>query len=250
MVSKTDVRGVTGGYAEIFNTRGGKYHAAMQAFPEARRREFELPVRLLALQAGERLLDWPSGGGYLRRYLPDGINLSERDDSDGFVRATGRDDLGMPVAGRAYDAGLSLTGLHHETDKRPIFRAWHGLLRPGGRVVIADAAAGSAVAAFLDGFVDAHVPGGHTGFYLDEAVPETLRSAGLDVLSCEDLTYPWVFVSRREAARFTRLLFGLRTELTLEHVEAALASELGFCDVDGAVGLNWGLRFIRAVRRG
>lgn len=60
-------------YEKIFAERGAAYHRAMCRAPAARAAEFEAAVRLAEPKRGEYLLDAPSGGGYLERYVLAGV---------------------------------------------------------------------------------------------------------------------------------------------------------------------------------
>ncbi|MEZ5140807.1 MAG: hypothetical protein R2711_19140 [Acidimicrobiales bacterium] len=71
---------------------------------------------------------------------------------------------------------VSIAGIHHETDHRPCSALAAGLA-PGGRLVLADVAAGSAPARFLDGFVGDHNGHGHAGTYLGDDLAELARRA-------------------------------------------------------------------------
>ena len=73
-------------YEKIFAERGAAYHGAMCRAPAARAAEFEAAVRLAEPKRGEYLLDAPSGGGYLERYVPAGVCVVEVDPVVGFGR--------------------------------------------------------------------------------------------------------------------------------------------------------------------
>jgi SAM-dependent methyltransferase len=237
-------------YTEIFDLRGSRYDAAMRLHPLARRREFEFPLRMAALRDGDRLLDMPAGGGYLRDFVPPGVTWVGYEPSRGFGALA---DAGGPLhetrfEAASFDACVSVAGVHHIVDKRPLFAEWRRVLKPGGRLVLLDASVGSPTARFLDGFVDRHTDTGHAGVYLDAGTGRDLAACGFRVLESRALQYPWLFASRREAAEFCSLLFGLRPETPVGRVEAELAAVLGFdAQPDGGVGLRWSLQAYSAV---
>lgn len=57
-------------YREIFNHRGEAYHQAMKLCPDARNREFTIPLELLDLQAGNILCDFPQAVGISIVFFP------------------------------------------------------------------------------------------------------------------------------------------------------------------------------------
>ena len=60
-------------YEQIFRQRADAYQKAMELYPAARDREFQLAVSAADIRPGDVVCDAPSGGGYLRAYLPDGV---------------------------------------------------------------------------------------------------------------------------------------------------------------------------------
>jgi SAM-dependent methyltransferase len=234
-------------YAEIFAERGAAYHRAMAECPRARDAEFRAVLDPLAGRSG-LLCDMPSGGGYLAAHLPEGMRYVGVDPSEDFVRAC---PVGVecvksaiaeiPLADGAVDCIVSLAALHHEPDLPAVFREMRRLLKPGGRAVIADAAAGTAVAAFLNGFVNANNPMGHDGHFLDELTAGLIEDSGFTIADDRLVDMPWRFDSLAEAGAFCRQLFWM-PNLTAENVAAAMEREIGFDLIDGRPHLRWALR--------
>ena len=162
------------GYQELFDSRGAGYDDAMARWPSARDEEFAFAIDLAGPVAGERMLDVPAGGGYLAERLPDGVEYLALETAPSFAarcRARGLDVVEAPLDGSTLPAGsvdvvVSIAGVHHEADLGALLGAWRRLLRPGGRVVVADVAVGVSVATFLDGFVGRHNGVGHAGTFL------------------------------------------------------------------------------------
>jgi len=236
-------------YAEIFAERGAAYHAAMAACPHARDAEFRAVIEPLADRTG-LLCDMPSGGGYLAAHLPSGLSYVGVDPSDDFVRAC---PIGtvcikgsiseVPLGDGAADCLVSLAALHHEPDLPKVFGEMRRLVRPGGRVVIADVAAGTPPARFLNGFVDANNPMGHVGLFLDDRTAGLIEAARFTIADDALVDMPWVFDSLAEAGDFCRSLFWM-PDLDAAAVADAMYREIGFDVIDGRPHLRWVLRRI------
>ena len=238
-----------GSYAEIFAERGAAYHAAMAQCPHARDAEFRAVLEPLAGRSG-LLCDMPSGGGYLAVHLPAGMRYVGVDPSDDFIDAcpAGVERLkaaitSVPLPDGSVDCLVSLAALHHEPDLPAVFGEMRRLLKPGGRAVIADVAAGTPPAAFLNGFVDANNPMGHDGRFLDETTAGLIESAGFGIADDRVVDMPWQFGSPTEAGAFCRQLFWM-PKLSADQVAAAMDREIEFDLIDGRPHLRWALRRI------
>jgi SAM-dependent methyltransferase len=237
-------------YSEIFAERGAAYQQAMAECPAARDAEFHAALDPLRHKPVRLLCDMPSGGGYLAAHLPAGMRYVGVDPSDDFVSACPAGTVciqapitAVPLADGTVDAVVSLAALHHEPDLAAVFREMRRLLKPGGRAVIADAEAGTPVAAFLNGFVDEHNPMGHVGIFLDEHTAGLIEEAGFTIADDAIVDMPWRFDSIQEAGTFCRLLFSM-PELDAAAVADAMERQLGFAVVDGRPHLRWALRRI------
>ena len=236
-------------YAEIFAERGAAYHRAMAECPHARDAEFRAVLEPLA--GRERLLcDMPSGGGYLAAHLREDMRYVGVDPSDDFVRACpiGIECIqaqiaSVPLGDGTVDMIVSLAALHHEPDLPAVFREMRRLLKGDGRAVIADAAVGTPVAAFLNGFVDEHNPMGHDGHFFDELTAGLIEEAGFTIGDDQMVDMPWRFDGLAQAGAFCRQLFWMPS-LTPDEVAAAMDREIGFEMIDARPHLRWALRRI------
>ena len=236
-------------YSEIFAERGAAYHHAMALCPHARDAEFRAALEPLGDRHG-LLCDMPSGGGYLAAHLPRGMRYVGVDPSDDFIRVcpVGVECIksaiaGVPLANDSVECVVSLAALHHEPDLPAVFREMRRLLKPGGRAVICDVAAGTPPATFLNGFVDANNPMGHDGRFLDERTAAVIGAAGFVVGDDRLVEVPWAFLDLTEAGEFCRHLFWMPA-LDAEAVAAAMDREIGFELIDGRPHLRWALRRI------
>lgn len=239
-------------YAEIFAERARDYHAAMVACPRARDAEFKAVLEPLDDCPAGLLCDIPSGGGYLAPYLRPGLRYlgvePARDFLDASPAALERvhgDLTKVPLPDGTVDYVVSLAGLHHEPSLGTVFGEMRRLVRPGGRVVIADVADGTAPSRFLNGFVADNNPLGHDGRFLNDATSRLLEEAGFAVTLDALIDVPWTFDSRIQAGSFCRQLFGT-TGLDAGQVAEAMGEIIGFAEVDGRPRLKWQLRRIVA----
>jgi SAM-dependent methyltransferase len=244
-------------YACIFTRRGADYDSAMRRFPEARREEFAAILDLAAPRPGETLIDLPAGGGYLQDYLdPDAIHLIAIEPAPVF-HALCRTRVGeshlvpltaLPLPDQHADVVLSLAGLHHETRRLEIFREVIRVLRPRGRFAIAEVAANSGPARFLNEFVHQHNPNGHEGLFADDDFRAKLTQAGFTVVHDDVVNYHWQFHSQADMAEYLHLLFGLALA-THEQIIDGVAQYLGFDLLpDENVRMNWSIRRLLGIK--
>ena len=237
-------------YAEIFAKRADEYHFAMRQWSRARDAEFQCVLAPLRGAGPGLVCDMPSGGGYLADYLWQEMDYLAVDPASGFfvewekpLQRLQADITSVPLADGAVDHVVSLAGLHHEPDLSAVFREMRRLVKPGGRVVIADAAVDTGPALFLNGFVDRNNPMGHEGRFLDGNTGGTFEAAGLRIVEDRLVDVPWDFDSMEEAGEFCRHLFGM-TGLSAQAVADAMADEIGFDEDGGKMRLKWVLRRI------
>lgn len=247
-------------YQQVFDARGHLYNDAMSESPGARDRERESLLALVSIKPGQRIMDAPAGGGF----VADGVHaLSDGQAALVCVEPSHRFSApigerypvlncplqAVPLADDSIDIILSLAGLHHIGDRAPVYREWARLLRPGGQLAVADVAAGTGTARFLNGFVDRHAPGGHEGIFISEnEFSEGLAAAGLHIAEDRLETVPWTFADRAALGRFCRTLFGT-THASVDDVAAALERDVGVEPrPGGGVLLRWQLRYALAHR--
>jgi SAM-dependent methyltransferase len=240
-------------YQEHFNQRGSAYDQAMQANPDARRAEFMLVIEAAKLVYGMTVADVPAGGGYLKNYLPPGCDWLAHEPCASFTNhhVGGSEQslplLPLPWSDASVDVAISLAGVHHLQDKRAFFADLHRVVKPGGRLVIADVAAESAVAGFLDGYIGAHNSTGHEGEFLNEQTLDELQQAGWSGAHYDIRDFHWVFHNRYDMASFCHKLFDLRTS-TLANTQAEIEAQLGVDDLADGIGMRWSLMTIIVLR--
>lgn len=248
------MRDLPAGYGELFDQRGDRYDDAMARWPAARAEELAFACRLAAVGPGERVLDVPSGGGYLAQHLPAAAHVLSVEPSAVFAersRRQGHDVVrcslrAEAVADRSIDVLVSVAGVHHDADLVGLLAAWRRVLAPGGRIVVADVARGSAVAEFLDGFVGRHTAQGHVGTYLGDDLAQLAHDAGYRDIEVIDGAYRWWADDLDDLAAFCTELFGLEGVTTAEVGQALVDGPGVEVADDGRAGLRWGLRALVA----
>lgn len=247
-------------YDLTFNARGDQYNQAMAACPDARHAERDRLLQLLRPQPGDCVIDAPAGGGYLAEAIAAcGAQVLCVEPAARFAE---------PLVGRfrtvicpLHDLTLrdavadrlgSLAGLHHlaEPQVARFFAEAFRVLRPGGRIAVADVKAATAPAAFLNGPVDVFTETGHRGRFFHEGdFAAHLASAGfVDVRESYE-RFTWTCPDHLTLVHFCRDLFGM-TRATPEQVDDALAQHLQPFTDDRGAHLPWSLLYAVARKPG
>lgn len=236
-------------YSEIFTTRAKQYHLAMQTCPKARDAEFLALLQDLPATAID-VLDVPAGGGYLARYLQSHLQLTSCDFSEGFVE-TGvplASPQSLPYATEAFDAVLSLTGLHHieRENQNAFLRESYRVLRTKGSFLVGEVLRGSPVDAFLNDFVHRNNSQGHEGVFFDEGFKEQLAEAGFSQISMCVRSYLWQFADLASMLSYCKNMFGIDKASDSE-LDRGLREYLNYRQAqNGGVQLPWQLVFYHA----
>ncbi|MFA9479620.1 class I SAM-dependent methyltransferase [Phycisphaerales bacterium AB-hyl4] len=245
-------------YDQTFNARGNLYNEAMTICPAAREPERERLLARLQPCAGEVVVDAPAGGGYLAEGVAArGAEVVCIEPAARFAEAiAGRftthicplTDMHLPDS-QADKLG-SLAGLHHlDADEVGCFfqQAWR-VLKPGGRIVVADVKANTPTATFLNGPVDEWTETGHKGRFFDEGMfTEHLTAAGFEQIEETWDQFSWDYPDHETMVCFAWHLFGM-TRATMEMVEAALTEHLKPWTDDAGTHMRWSLIYASAIK--
>lgn len=139
----------------------------------------------------------------------------------------------FPLSNSSVDRVASLVGLHH-VDSDAVLREARRVLRPGGRIAIAEVQAGSKVAVFLDGQVGSMRTQGHQGIYRRAGGwAIAMSAAGFRHCGEKVVDVPWRFESMPQAINFCRLTFGLEAD------DARIADAIMRLDPDIGDSVSW-----------
>lgn len=246
-------------YRAIFNRRGHHYTDAVKRHAAARKRERDVLLDFLAARAGETILDAPAGGGYvadgIRALLGDQSKVVCVEPAERFAAAI--DPAfevlvapleATPLPDASCDAVASLAGLHHFSDKLPVYLEWFRLLKGGGRVVVADVEAETPPARFLNVYVHRHTPDGHEGFFLRPGdLTRDLERVGFERVEEQHVAVPWIFPDELHMAEFCHSLFCL-TGTTPAAVADELSRWIDLERIPDGIQMNWSLRYAIARR--
>jgi SAM-dependent methyltransferase len=244
-------------YADIFERRGVDHDLAVRLYPQACEDECRAILALAAPQPGESLLDAPSAGGFLTSHLGvQGVRVVAVDPSPVLQALCARQVSAsylapldrLPLQSGEIDVVVCLAGLHHEPGLSAVFEEFRRVVRPAGRLAIAEASEGSDVANFLNGFVDRYNSMGHQGIFWSPNCRSLLETAGWRVVHDADARYHWRFDDPAAMAHCLALMFGIDLA-TPDQIFDAVAAELGVEVLsNGQLGVRWSLHHVLAVR--
>ncbi len=242
-------------YQATFDSRGAAYNAAAIIAPRARHAERQRIIDLLDLEPTHTVLDAPAGGGYLADgitpLVPYGRVVCLEPSQ---VFAEGIDPkidrhvsplTDMPLKAASVDRVASLAGVHHLTtaDKARFVAETYRVIRPGGRVVIADVLAGTPVASFLNGPIDRFTATGHRGVFIRRReLWHMLSHAGFSNVREEVCRVDWKFSSRDQMLAFCYSLFGI-TKASYFQLERAIGTYLSPARDSYGLSLQWELLY-------
>ena len=237
-------------YKSIFDQRGIWYHRAMMQIPDVRDKEFQNLFEGLSFNTNDLVLDFPSGGGYLKKYLPAGVKVIELESSASFAKIS-KCELSdwdhLPYPDKTFNTIFCCAALHHvKTELRYQFLGEaNRILLPGGILCIADADANEPVTKFLNGYVDQNNSMGHKGDFLNSDSAAEFAGKLFKVVRNEICRYKWILDSSIDSSsQFLKLMFGL-DKADLKELGNYLKNYLNLQKEDNdRWTIDWSLRYI------
>lgn len=229
-------------YRLIFQKRANDYHFAMQQYPSARSNEFSNLISTVDFSNINEVLDIPSGGGYLRKFLPNHVNITSTDFSEGFlgdnIKLVSPEKL--PFESNTFDAVFSLSGMHHLKDVPQFVEECLRIIKNDGNFIFADVKKGTSIDVFLNHFVNEYNSLGHQGdfFYEDYFIKHpNIQSK---IIQCKYNEYSFLFDSQNSMIHFFKLFFGL-DKANDNIIYEGIRDILGIQTTSNGLEVNWGL---------
>uniref|UniRef100_E6PPB5 Methyltransferase domain-containing protein n=1 Tax=mine drainage metagenome TaxID=410659 RepID=E6PPB5_9ZZZZ len=250
--------------AEFSGERSTNYQDALRIYPEAWRHDLELMHKLLHPKPGEAIVEIGAGTGYFSREIAGTLGSNGRLDivdpapeqTQGLaeilprnVRIHHQAAEVLDLAFKGFDAVWSRGAIHHVGDKTQAFARFATHTKPGGRLVITDIFAGTALARYFDSFIARSCVTGHEVSFLSQEFATSLCGlTGWDQPTFYDNTAQWRFADRRHLGKFLRLLFSAKPHYTDEDCLEGVREFLTIQDLDGGCTLFWPMTTLVAHR--
>lgn len=236
-------------YAAIFNQRGDDYHAAMQLIPSARDLEFNNLLSQVVLKDNMTVVDIPSGGNYLARYIKTKVKLFPLETSEVFAKL-GNSIVcswsSLPMDDNSVDVIFTCAAFHHvvESDRKKFMNEASRVLKNKGKLVIADVKEGTQVDYFLNTFVDKNNSLGHKGIFMDDAFSKTYETEFLKSSPSKFIEFPWILSESKDTSiKYLKLMFGIdKADYTA--IKKEITKTLNFKKIDtGQYTIQWALNY-------
>jgi SAM-dependent methyltransferase len=228
-------------YQKIFEKRANDYHYAMQKYPDVRSYEFESLIGSTDFSNIKNVLDIPSGGGYLKKYLPKNIELISADFSEGFtndyIQLANPTQFSYPD--NSFDLVLSLSGLHHLNDVPKFVNECLRVLKHNGSFIFSDVKKDTAVDFFLNDFVNKYNSLGHNGIFFTE---NSFNDLPLQekIIRTQYNQYPFLFKDKSDMLCFFSSFFGL-DKANEDIIYDGIRDILGVKSTENGLEVDWGL---------
>jgi arsenite methyltransferase len=251
---------------EFIGQRSSQYRDALATYDKAWLADVACMERFLKPAPGMRILEVGAGNGYFSRAIarklgPEGLlvasdpsieQLSELEGevAYGNIRVVRASADRLNVGYTDFDAAWSRGAMHHVFDKTSAFRRMSQLVRPSGRLVIADIFAGTQLARYFDTFIARSCVTGHEVSYLSREFAASLCSlTGWDEPEFHEVITPWEFAERADIGRFLHLLFSAREGFSPEHCLDAADRLLSVTPTASGWALMWPMTVMVATNK-
>jgi arsenite methyltransferase len=242
--------------AEFSGIRSKLYKESLQEFPNARVEDIGFMNQYLDPKADQTVLEVGAGSGFFSGAIADKVKkLIVTDPSEEQLQdveklqrkniqmqAEGADQLNLDK--ESVDAIWSFGAMHHCFNKTKAFQNFFRILKPAGRIVIADVFHDSKLAKHFDLQVVKYCATGHeVAFWTNEFAESLCYVVGLQKPRIDDLDLHWKFETREEIGTF---LYKIHAMINTTPAECLKGAEeiLGISEKDGLYCLNWPMKMI------
>ena len=200
--------------------------SVMGDFPAVRNQERDALIEMIDLKPRMRILDLQAAGGYVSdevyRRLGGDVEcvclescdaLRQRLSSNYEVVADTVEDF-RSIESASLDAALGLVGLHHSRSHAHTLSEVFRVLKVGAHFAVCEVVEGSAIARWLNEFVNANSANGHEGNFVKRGeLAMLLENTGFSDIAGSERELSWVFESPEHLPVFFKGLFGLTSSL-------------------------------------
>lgn len=165
----------------------------------------------------EVIVDFGGGNGYVAEYIapyckrviildPSQQLLAHAPKNPKIETILISDDGTLPLEAESVEVILTVRAIHHVRNYHTVFAEFNRILKPAGRLLIADIPEGSVQAEHFDAIVSLYCKAGHHRAWLNKTYVESLCKKHRFKLQRLELGNTWIeFNSKQEAAKITKL---------------------------------------------
>lgn len=241
---------------EFIGIRSKLYKECLEEFPHARDEEINAIKKYLNPKSNETILEVGAGSGLLSEVLSEVLKNGKLIVSDPSaeqlqaiknkpnIQIVNESVDNLSLEDKTIDAVCSLGAMHHCFNKTKAFQNFARILKPDGRLVIADVFNGSSLAKHFDVQVAKYCITGHeVAFWTDEFAESLCFLAGFEKPKISQLNIRWKFSSKEDVGIFLYKIHAMTKTTPAECLRGA-EEILGIIKKDNQYYLGWPLKVI------